>query len=315
MSASRIVHELAGFPPMDKAKSHDGPCWLCGDTMTRGIPAQKWQGANFTDQNKAHRPDATHVCEACAWCCAWVPPPGHPAPEPGKKGANLRLFTHLYDQSGGYIYCNKGDKGLIRRWLRAPKSPPWFAAIADSGQKHLLPWAPVNPAPRGTVLFEDTLIAMTGTWALLDAMHVLVDLGVPKSEIDSGEYGVRRWREQADALTHFEDRYRSMRGSRWWRLVLWLAQKGGAADDADATDHGGAQARAPVGDSPGAARTTERVPADRGERAQALGPDPKSDACGGADDDDAGGVGDADAARAPDPDDEQLPLFGDGGAK
>lgn len=89
--------------------------------MRRGAPIDRWQGQNFTDQNKARCSTATHVCEACVWACSWVQPPDRPTATDGKKGLNLRLFTHVCDDRG-YRSLNKANKPEILRWLREPKS-------------------------------------------------------------------------------------------------------------------------------------------------------------------------------------------------
>lgn len=154
-SPASILHAIAGAPALDGAI--DLPpgcrCWLCARTMSRGVDRVRWEGANFQNQNTAREQGAAYVCEPCAWVCSWVPPPGIVTP-PGKKGLNLRLFSHFW-HAGEYRYWNKADKPAMRGWLRAPKQGPWFAAIADTGQKHVLPWTPISYGPRGRVRFEE----------------------------------------------------------------------------------------------------------------------------------------------------------------
>ena len=40
----------------------------------------------------------------------------------GKRGVNLRLFSHFWDEATGYLYANKSDKAAMRAWLRTPHS-------------------------------------------------------------------------------------------------------------------------------------------------------------------------------------------------
>lgn len=77
----------------------------------------------------------------------------------------LRLYSHLW-HDGAYSYANKGDKPSILEFLRAPKTGPWFACIADSGQKHLLPYTPINPA-RSRRHLESPGSGIGCVWALL----------------------------------------------------------------------------------------------------------------------------------------------------
>jgi hypothetical protein len=77
-----------------------------------------------------------------------------PGVVPGKPPThNWRLYTVLVQGSEVWL-GNKANKPAILAWLRAPKQAPWFAAIADSGQKHAVPYAPLNLSAVGRVQFE-----------------------------------------------------------------------------------------------------------------------------------------------------------------
>lgn len=143
-SASAILHRLAGSP-VAIADPISGECRICGRETDRGTPYGRFEGANFTDQNKLRHPGGAVVCEPCVWAHAWNPPPGMIQPEGTKKGKCLRMYSHLWDDGEdwwepphGYRYGNKADKAMMREWLCSPRRGAWFAAIADSGQKHLL---------------------------------------------------------------------------------------------------------------------------------------------------------------------------------
>lgn len=231
-SPTKILYELAGSPVVigcnDLAQIE--PCWLCGFKTVRGVSVRKWQGAQFTDQNKVAVPDSDIVCDACVWACSWVPPPGFPLPEPGSRGLNLRLYSHLWD-AGKYRVYNKADKDRMLEWLRCGKRGPWFAAIADTGQKHVVPWTPLNAAGGygGEVRFEERSVRLPADaagWDLVDGMVALLAAGVTKSEIMTGEFSVRSYRDQPTKVLEFEKRYGlSLRGSAWFELAAWLAQK------------------------------------------------------------------------------------------
>jgi len=233
LSASQILHEHAGSPSFDGASSlPDGSrCWLCGAPAARGLESSRWQGANFTDQNKGRGLGSEHICEACAWACSWTPPPGYPPQEPGKKGVNLRLFSHFWNE-GSYLYLKKDEKQRMLRWLVAEHEGRWFAAIADSGQKHTLPWTPVNyctPACRGLVWFEERVVQLPGRtgFAMVFDIAKLMARGVTKTEIETAGYAPKTIRSCVLALLEFENKWGSQRGGAWFSLAIWLAQKEG----------------------------------------------------------------------------------------
>src|SRR5690606_6430351 len=192
----------------------------------RGAPVRRWMGSTFTDQPRCACPSSDVICEACVWACSWVVPPGHEPPPPGKKGVNLRLFSHLYD-AGEYRYANKADKPSIRAFLRAPKRGPWFAAIADSGQKHTVPFAPLNLGSHGSVLFEEALVELPDAagWRVLDDAIDLLTAGATKDEITRGEYRPETWLRCRDRIEAFERDHGALRGGAFFDLVVWLAQR------------------------------------------------------------------------------------------
>jgi len=227
-TAAMLLHVLAGAPAMPACAPHPPtPCWVCGTTTTRGADRVRWEGANFQSQNQCRAPEAPIVCEPCVWACAWSVPPGFPPPPPGTKGLNLRLFSHGYD-AGTYVCFTKAEKPALRAWLRTSRRGPWFCAIAASGQKHLLPWTPVNPGPGpGRIRFEEAeLWGLTEEdWTLVDELTALLTLGVAKSEVATGCYRPLTWQRRAQDLRAFEARRAAQRHSRGWALALWLAQR------------------------------------------------------------------------------------------
>lgn len=226
-SVSQILYDLAGSPNVENTESTSGRCWLCGYEILVGVPWKKWQGANFTDQNKCSAPESSHVCQACVWACAWSPPPGAPKAEPGKKGKNLRMYSHFYDDRG-YLYLNKGDKPKILEWLRGPRAGWWFACVSDTGQKHLVPWSPVNPpggSPgTGKIYFEQRSLYL-GDWSMVDSMIDLLTNGVTKAEINSGEYRSISIVYSKKKIFAFEELFSGYRGGSWFSLALWLSQR------------------------------------------------------------------------------------------
>ncbi len=313
LTAQAILYDLAGRPPQEGA-SASGVCRICCAPTERGTPYRKWQGANFTDQNKLRAWHGEVVCEACAWAHAWNPPPGHAPAAEGKKGANLRLYSHLWDEIAGYLYLSKGDKPAIRAWLRAPREGPWFGAISDTGKKHVVPWTPVNPRPSGRLIrFEEATLSLPESWILVDEMTTLLSRGVTKDEITNSEYSQMSWRHSAAALRIFEAAHGRLRGSSWWRLALWLSQRDEAEYERNRNARGteGPGAR---GNNRGDLGAASRVPGRRREPAQALGSDSGQGARRRAPSGRPADMGDGGGAVTESTGAEQLPLLGDSGS-
>lgn len=213
--ASAIIYRAAGMPAIADAEPCAGLCWLCATEIDRGVPVERWQGANFTGQNKVRAPMASHVCEPCIFVCAGRPPDA------------LRMYSHLWSESGGWRKLNKGDKPEMRAFLCAPHDEPWFAAIADSGQKQLLPWTPVNPDGGSPVVnFEERIVAIPpDASARIERIAHLLTLGATKAEVERGDYGPRAWQLCGDALRDFEQWAGRLRHGAWFMLAVWLAQR------------------------------------------------------------------------------------------
>jgi hypothetical protein len=252
------------------------------------MPIRAWAGANFTGQNRVRAPHSSIVCEPCVWAMQGRPPDA------------LRMMSHFFDDRG-WLQLNKGDKAKMRAWLRYPKRGAWFAAIADSGQKQLLPWTPINPpGSAGRVYFEETTIAGpdAASFELVDAMAALLTEGATKDEIGTGRYGARAW-DLCAGLRAFETRWSHARTGSWFGLALWLAQrdeeavaarlaaekeakaaaKSAAKEKANAQR--GAARKDPNANRGVPARGANCVPQGGRQPAEALGADHESDAVGG----------------------------------
>jgi len=291
MSASKITHGALGLGTSPECVDIDSfSCWVCGALSQRGMPIHAWMGSNFTGQNRARSPSSSHVCESCVLVMAGRPPD------------TLRMYTVLCDDRGA-LKLTKGDKPAIRSWLREPHHGPWFAAVADSGQKHIIPWAPVNVSDRSPlVAFEETTVQI-GDWSLVDEATELLTLGATKEELASGQLGPRAWANCGARLREFERRFGSLRGGGWFELGVWLAQRDEDRVKERMEKENAERKRkreAANADRRDAARAARRVPRDKPlQCAQALGPDPGPDADRGTNDVECGGVGDERAAGAP----------------
>lgn len=329
ISATQLLHTYCGAP----AGRDCGPlpagslCRVCGAAAARGIEAQRWE-PTWLMQAKIRAEHSTVACEACVYLTArFSPVPGKPPAEGKAEGPRFSNLSHLYEERDGRVWyraASKGEKPAIRAFLARPKAGLWFAAIADSGQKHVLPWTPVNaPGSRGArVLFEESAVTI-GPAGLVDAMTALLTAGATKEDIGRGEYGAFAWQRCAQDIERFEAAHGSWRASAWWALALWLAQRDevavqarmdaekaarAAAKGRHGSERRGARATA-RGDDAGGGRRAARVPAHAGGiGAEALGPDtgPRED--GRAHERERGGVGDGTVAEPAPAGPRQVPL-------
>lgn len=229
-SGSLLVHIECGAQRVDECEEHSGMCWHCGATMSRGLRVSDWQGATFVGQNRVRYAAGTHICEACIWVMSKKSPvPGKGAKEGANGAPNWRNFSVLVD-GDGLVVASKGEKPLIREWLQRshPRTSPWIAAIADSGQKHVVPYAPLNFCERGgMVQFEEEVVRL-GDFAIVNRAADLLTAGATKDEMLSGDYG-NAWALCREGVREFEKDFSMLRGGVWFRLALWLAQRDEAA--------------------------------------------------------------------------------------
>lgn len=299
MTPVQIVHHAHGSPDLPECSAACGVCYVCCGPVERGQPVKDWLKTSYTDQNRARNPLATHVCEACVYVHSRTAPVlGRPAKDGKKFGGNFRNYSHLFEdgwvspafgedgaRSQGYINASKGEKPAIREFLRRNHGGIWFAAIADSGQKHVLPFAPMNgPGRGGVVLFDETRVVVPESLELVDSMASLLTAGATKDEIERGDYRAATWKRCKPEVITFESEHGSARGAAWFALSLWLAQRDEEAVAArlaaekeekkrDRRTGKGKAAHRNRGDAP---RDAKRVPADgAGERSEALGDSPK----------------------------------------
>jgi len=240
LSPPQLAWAAHGSPVVGDCEPASGRCYVCCGVVERGKQVQSWLGSNYTDQNRARFPTASHVCEACCYVHSRTSPVlGRPPKEDKKFGGNYRNYSHLYEEgwagpvfgddgstAKSYANASKGQKGLIRNFLAREHTGPWFAAIADSGQKHVLPFAPLNGAGRsGLVIFEEAMVTVPDDQSLLSDMIALLSAGVTKDEIGSGNWYTRTMIENREPTLAFEAKWGAHRGGDWFRLAIWLAQR------------------------------------------------------------------------------------------
>lgn len=233
---THMIYNAAGMPSIDGMET--GQCRLCGQPGV-GQSFDRWVKETFTDWDKLH-PGAI-ICHACLFCTLemdmWL------AQRLGKeKPQRMRNYSHFV-LDGMWYPLSKGDKAEMRRLLFAGAD---VAVIAESGQKHILPWARV-----GWWTFELAAVRPSPDRLaqILAVIEPLYQAGISKAEIDTGRYDGRRillvgletWRAA-------EAQIKTWRGALALALALFLAQK----DDDNGTSgsSGSAPVAAVAGDRP-----------------------------------------------------------------
>lgn len=289
------------------------PCDLCDGTGLQPDAATFARRVAAKNAKRKPKRSEGEVCEKCD---------GTKLKESGGRFAN---FSHFLDDDRTEN-ATKGEKPKILGWLRGPKKGFWACAIADTGQKHVLPYTPLNPpGARGRVRFEEAEIRLPDAagWCIVDDMIELLTAGATKDEIESGNYGARAWQLCGAALRAFEAAHGRHRGGAWFALSVWLAQrdeervaermeseKAAAAAKKEAARGRGKARKA--SDSPGrdASGVSTGVPANKpGKGARALADPARPDADQRPQLEERGRVGDGRGAPSTDPATGQALLF------
>lgn len=232
-SPTQVIHALYGCPAVSKPEP-TGPiaaphgCRVCGAPCERGMAYSDWGGSDTTTPGRVRSWQSTVVCEACVAICArFSPCPARPAAD-GKEPIRWSNLSVLFDDDG-IVTATKGEKDRIRAWITKPKRGRWFAAIAESGQKHVIPWTGWNGAgvERGVIRFEERDVVCTSAvlCALVAEMTVFLTAGATKESIELGQYSPNQWRTLEAEIERFEAAHGRERGGDVFALALWLAQR------------------------------------------------------------------------------------------
>lgn len=234
----------------------DGTCRFCENQST-GILFSKWVKPTFTDLDKVGRGDI--VCNECLFY--FDDQSTILAARVGKDGTSkMRNYSHFI-KDGHWTPLSKGNKAEMQRLL-LDGALPELAAIADSGQKHIV-FRAVRNAPNSTtgwVQFEEKRIYLQqGELRKLLADIEYLYVTFSKSEIESGSYfGNRILQFGIERFLAAESAIKDKRGSALFLLAIFLAQK---VDDGQSDDGAGAGLPANGNTNPDGnlARDTERI--------------------------------------------------------
>lgn len=209
-------------------------CRFCGNESTNGEIFDRWVKPTFTDHDKLLTGDG--ICDDCLF---WFNESSTElAAAVGKdKPQRMRNYSHFV-LGGEWQPLSKGDKAKMTKLLLADSFPE-LAAIANSGQKHIVFRARRNPrgGTAGWIQFEEQAI-----WLDPNILRSMIDIIEPslsvfaKTEIESGQYkphrimqyGIEQWRT-------LETEISPRRGSSLLSLALFLAQKQETDDAGDSS--------------------------------------------------------------------------------
>lgn len=207
--------------------------------MSRGLAVTNWAGSGFNSYSRAMRRniDATHVCEACVFVCSRITPvPGRPPKEGKKFGGCYRNYSHAAEDLGDrvdYINTTKAETARMVDWIRrAGQRGPWAVAIAVSGQKHVVPTAPVNAPGQDTcqVAVEEIVLRISRRelLELIDAMNRLrASSGCSVDALMTGQYHPKDLARDLEGVRAFESEHERLRGGGVFELAAFLTSKNG----------------------------------------------------------------------------------------
>ena len=134
--------------------------------------------------------------------------------------------THTESKDTFLVVKNLLTRVEIREYLLNPPQPPFTIAIAESGQKHIIPWAlEAQSKDFFPVQFElDTVYIDARFKEFLTSYEELMTLGFSKAEIDSGDYRSERLIKVFDKYWEFEEKIARIRGTRLIQLISYVAQ-------------------------------------------------------------------------------------------
>lgn len=126
------------------------------------------------------------------------------------------------------VVKNLLTRAEIRKFLLNPPEPPFTIAIAESGQKHIIPWAlEAHSKDLFPVQFElDTLYIDSRFKNLLCVYERLLSLEFSKTEIDTGDYRSDRLLKYVGNAEYWdlENQLKYFRGTRMLQLISYVAQ-------------------------------------------------------------------------------------------
>jgi hypothetical protein len=111
--------------------------------------------------------------------------------------SKLTEESHSHGKLNHPVVSDLPTRGQIHEWLVNPPEPPFTIAIAESGQKHILPWAQeAYSREYFPVQFEHDCVYINAKpfQELLATYESLMGMDFTKKEIDSGSWQSQKLR-------------------------------------------------------------------------------------------------------------------------
>lgn len=233
-AAQTLIWETAGKPPIEgnknkQLKPEPALCTITNEWCTTTADAKKALGTNFVDQS-IWRNNSGRVGQAALWCCSgkgknsprmwtWICTPGH---NPGQSSDKAPL------NAPGICQTNRGNTRPVIDTLTTPPPGEWVLCIAESGQKHVLPYANTNHGTgQWSIRMEDTTITSTPEefHRVFTLCLALRRMGIPA---DSIKRGTPDYVKTHDTLTQWEQLNTQLapyRTAPITHLALWCITK------------------------------------------------------------------------------------------
>jgi hypothetical protein len=206
------------------------PCYLCGCSLaTKPLNLKD----SFTAHSTAKCPSSDKLCDRCAW----VIPLRLKYYNPNTKKEGM-LFSRNWSwllsanenhpKIEGDTVSELPTRATIRRWLLDPPEPPFTICIAESGQKHILPWSKKSHSrDYFPVTFElDTVyIDREKLTQDLENYEYLLSLELTKTEINTGQYKSQNLLKLVsnEKFKETEEIISGLRCSRLFELIGYVA--------------------------------------------------------------------------------------------
>jgi hypothetical protein len=212
-------------------------CYLCGKPATKPLELKD----SFTSHSQCRIPTSNKMCDRCHSTIAGDQKQLWYWNEGKNKWSKLwgRSLSRIYqgdkllapviegEKEGLPIVKNLLTRVELRGFLLNPPQPPFTIAIAESGQKHILPWA---QEALNRVIFPvqfelDTVYIVYAQFTvLLGFYEQMMTLGFSKTEIDTGDYRSDRLMQNLEIWEPLEEVIAPMRGTRLLQLISFVGQ-------------------------------------------------------------------------------------------
>lgn len=234
VSGPVMVWELTGRPRRASlpAEQVEADCAMCGRRVTESVHVKHTIGGkSFTDQYLLARRGSDRTCYGCAWCCTgkgmdqirmWtiVARPDRVLPASNPKAVFAADHVH---------FTSRADMRAVVDTLADPPDGPWLVSVAESGQKHTIPYTRVNHGRgRWTVRMDARDITATPDQFRTVLGHALRlrEAGFRAEEIERLEPPVGRLNAAAlPVWLHHAEALRPYAGSPLLHLAVFLPNK------------------------------------------------------------------------------------------